>query len=783
MEKRYDFQKHEKETQEFWEREGIYRFSPDAPGRVYSIDTPPPTVSGSLHIGHLFSYAQAEMIARFHRMQGENVYYPFGFDDNGLPTERLVEREKKLRARDLPHADFTELCRETASRYEADFRQLFQSLGFSVDWDLQYETASPETQRLSQKLFLELARQGKAYCREAPVLWCTECRTSIAQAELDTRETDSVFYTLPFSCGETVLPVATTRPELLFGCVCLFIHPENPQYGEFIGQTAAVPLYGFEIPILADEKADPEKGTGIVMCATFGDSTDAQWVLEHGLPTRGVLQKDGRMGEDVPYLSGLRVKQARKEIIRLLEEAGLLLSAEPVIHTVAVHERCGTEVEILPSRQWYIDVLSQKERYRQAADEIVWHPAQMKDRYLSWVENLKWDWCISRQRYYGVPFPVWYCRNCGRPVFASQDSLPVNPVEQPYEGTCACGCTEFLPESAVLDTWATSSVTPLLHKSRGLPEYPLSMRTHAHEIIRTWTFYSIVRSLYHTGKLPWKHLMISGFVLAKRGEKISKSKGNGLEPTSLIREHSADALRLWAANARLGTDTFFSPADLQPEKRFLTKLWNAARFALPLLEDFSPLPASPPLLSADRWSRARADEALRTAAFQLSKYEAGQARHEIDRFFWNDFCDTYIELAKERLYSAERQGTDARRAAQYALYHAFFTVLKLYAPFAPHITETIYLEFFRKFEPEPSLHLTRWPQTGEPEEQLLLFGERLKENLSTMRREKTEKGVSLRAEMGCFPIHAEENLHPLFKEAESDLLSCSHAESLKLLPL
>ena len=783
MEKRYDFQKHEKETQEFWEREGIYRFSPDAPGRVYSIDTPPPTVSGSLHIGHLFSYAQAEMIARFHRMQGENVYYPFGFDDNGLPTERLVEREKKLRARDLPHADFTELCRETASRYEADFRQLFQSLGFSVDWDLQYETASPETQLLSQKLFLELARQGKAYCREAPVLWCTECRTSIAQAELDTRETDSVFYTLPFSCGETVLPVATTRPELLFGCVCLFIHPENPQYGEFIGQTAAVPLYGFEIPILADEKADPEKGTGIVMCATFGDSTDAQWVLEHGLPTRGVLQKDGRMGEDVPYLSGLRVKQARKEIIRLLEEAGLLLSAEPVIHTVAVHERCGTEVEILPSRQWYIDVLSQKERYRQAADEIVWHPAQMKDRYLSWVENLKWDWCISRQRYYGVPFPVWYCRNCGRPVFASQDSLPVNPVEQSYEGTCACGCTEFLPESAVLDTWATSSVTPLLHKSRGLPEYPLSMRTHAHEIIRTWTFYSIVRSLYHTGKLPWKHLMISGFVLAKRGEKISKSKGNGLEPTSLIREHSADALRLWAANARLGTDTFFSPADLQPEKRFLTKLWNAARFALPLLEDFSPLPASPPLLSSDRWILARADEALRSAAFQLSNYEAGQARHEIDRFFWNDFCDTYIELAKERLYSAERQGTDARRAAQYALYHAFFTVLKLYAPFAPHITETIYLEFFRKFEPESSLHLTRWPQTGEPEEQLLLFGERLKENLSAMRREKTEKGVSLRAEMGCFPIHTEEKLHPLFKEAESDLLSCSHAESLKLLPL
>lgn len=783
MEKHYDFHTQEPAVQKFWAQEQIYRFNPQAAGKLYSIDTPPPTVSGSLHIGHLFSYTQAEMIARFHRMQGENVYYPFGFDDNGLPTERLVEREQGVRARDLPRQEFVKLCRETSRKYEEDFRQLFASMGFSVDWSLQYETASPEVQKLSQALFLELAKAGKAVCREAPVLWCTECRTSIAQAELDTKETESVFYTLPFSCGGDVLPVATTRPELLFGCVCLFIHPENEKYQKYLGKAAKVPLYGFEIPILPDEKADPDKGTGIVMCATFGDSTDAEWVEQHGLPIRRVLLPEGVFAETVPHLAGLTVKQGRKEIVRLLEESGLLLGQEGISHTVGIHERCGTEVEILPSRQWYIRVLPERERLLRAAEKIHWNPPQMKERYLDWVENLKWDWCISRQRYYGVPFPVWYCKTCGKPVFADPETLPIDPLASPYHGVCDCGCTEFVPETAVLDTWATSSVTPLLHKSRGLREYPMSMRTHAHEIIRTWTFYSIARSLFHTGKLPWKDLMITGFVLAKKGEKISKSKGNGADPSSLIGEHSADALRLWTANARLGTDSFFSPAELQPEKRFLIKLWNAARFASTLLADFSP--AAPfdesRLLPADAWLLARKAETFRSAAACFSEYEAGQARREIDRFFWNDLCDTYIELAKDRLYSPEKYGEENRKAAQYALYSALFAVLQLYAPFAPHITETIYQELFRPHCQEISLHLTRWQQPATPDRTLLRFGEQLKESLSAMRKEKTERGLSLRAEIDVFQIRADKDLFPLFLGNEGDLLSCARAERLELL--
>ena len=779
MEKHYDFHRQEPAMQDFWEQHQIYRFDPHAKGKIYSIDTPPPTVSGSLHIGHLFSYTQAEVIARFHRMQGDNVYYPFGFDDNGLPTERLVEREQGVRARDLPRREFIEKCRKTSAKYEEDFRKLFRSLGLSADFSLSYSTASPEVQKLSQALFLELARQGKAECREAPVLWCTECRTSIAQAELDTKEAESVFYTLPFLCGDDVLPVATTRPELLFGCVCLFVHPENETYRSYLGRTAKVPLYGFEIPILPDEKADPEKGTGIVMCATFGDSTDAQWVEEHKLPIRRVLLPDGTFDPSVPHLAGLTVRQGRQEIVRLLEEAGLLLRREPVTHTVAIHERCGTEVEILPSRQWYIRILPERENLLRAAEEIRWHPAQMKERYLNWVENLKWDWCISRQRYYGVPFPVWYCKSCGKPVFADTASLPIDPMETPYEGTCSCGCTAFVPETAVLDTWATSSVTPLLHKSRGL-ESPMSMRTHAHEIIRTWTFYSIVRSLFHTGKLPWKDLMITGFVLAKKGEKISKSKGNGADPSALIGEHSADALRLWTATARLGTDSFFSPADLQPEKRFLIKLWNAARFASTLLEDFSLKNPPANLLPADSWLLARRDETYRSAAAYLEQYEMGQARREIDRFFWNDFCDTYIELVKDRLYSPEKYGEPLRKAAQHTLYSALFAVLQLYAPFAPHITETIYQELFRRHHGEESLHLTRWPKPDASEETLLRFGEQLKENLSAMRREKTEHGLSLRAELDCFTVRAEEDLFPLFRASESDLLACARAKRLEL---
>ena len=776
MEKYYDFAKTEKEMQAFWQENGIYRFDPHAEGPVYSIDTPPPTVSGTLHIGHLFSFTQAEIIARFRRMQGENVFYPFGFDDNGLPTERLVERERGIRAADLPRSEFIDVCRETTEAYEARFRAFWESLGFSADWSRRYRTIDPDVQKISQQFFLDLVRKNKAYMKESPVLWCTECRTSIAQAELETAEKDTAFHYLPFTSGEDTLEIATTRPELLYGCVCVFVHPEDERYRKFVGKTVRVPLYDYGIPVLTDEKVAMDKGTGAVMCATFGDSTDAAWFEEHKLPYRRVILPDGKIAPEVPYIGGLYVNAARKEIVRLLDEKGLLLRTEALTHTVAVHDRCGKPVEILPSRQWYIDILSGKDRFLQAADEIRWYPPQMKTRYTAWVENLKWDWCISRQRYFGVPFPVWYCKDCGKPVFAAPEQLPVNPIETPYTGTCTCGCTAFTPETAVFDTWATSSITPQINERLGLELVPMSMRTHAHEIIRTWTFYTIVRSLYHTGKLPWKDLMICGFVLAKPGEKISKSKQNdALDPVKLIERHSADTLRYWTAGARLGTDTFFSEKDLDIPKRFITKLWNAAKFIFTQLEDFDPAqPAE--LLPVDRWILARCAETASRAADLLNHYEMGSARREIDDLFWKDLCDNYLELVKDRLYNPDWRGEAARRSAQAALYRAFLCILKLYAIYTPHITEHLYQLYYRPFENNLSLHLLRWDTADAADPALLAFGEQIKTLLAEARRYKTENGLSMKAPLPGITLPIPDSLW--CPETEHDLLACTHAETV-----
>lgn len=778
MEKRYDFSQIEKQMQEFWEKNQIYKFNPDSGGEIYSIDTPPPTVSGNPHVGHLFSYTQAEMIARFRRMQGYNVFYPFGFDDNGLPTERLVERDEKIRAKDFPRSEFIEKCRHTTEKYETEFKDFWKSLGFSVDWSMQYETVNDDVRRISQSLFLELVQKGKAYAKESPVLWCTECQTSIAQAELDTKELDSTFNYIPFMVDKTPLIVATTRPELLYGCVCLFVHTDDKRYKDFIGKTATVPLYDYEIPILADDKVGIDKGTGVVMCATFGDSSDVEWFKEYDLPYRKVILSDGTINADVPFIGGLKTIAARKEIIRLLDEAGLLHKSENITHATPVHERCGKEIEIIPSRQWYIDILAEKERFLKAADEINWYPAHMKNRYIAWVENLKWDWCISRQRYFGVPFPVWYCNDCGKVVYAKPEQLPINPLETDYFGSCDCGCNEFIPESAVFDTWATSSVTPQINERLGTKLTPMSMRTHAHEIIRTWTFYTIVRSLYHTGKIPWKDLMINGFVLAKKGEKISKSKSNSdMEPTALIDTHSADVLRYWSANARLGTDTFFSIDELPIAKRFITKLWNASKFAISHLEDID-LSATPELMPIDKWMIERTNETITKATAFLNEYEIGSARHEIDDLFWKDFCDNYIEIIKSRLYEPELHGFAERQSGQYALYYTLLNILKMYAIYVPHITDYIYSEFFKQHEKVLSIHLLKWEKPEKLDKNLLDFGETLKAAIFEMRKFKSENNLSMRAEMDVLEISAASEYRDWFMQTEKDLLACANAKGI-----
>ncbi|MBA1337047.1 MAG: Valyl-tRNA synthetase [Firmicutes bacterium] len=785
LEKKYEFKEIEPKLQKFWEGEGIYHYEPDSSKGVYSIDTPPPTVSGNLHIGHIFSYTQAEMIARFHRMQGQNVFYPFGFDDNGLPTERLVEKEEGIIAQDMPRSEFIKKCMSTTQKYEAEFKELWQSLGFSIDWSLQYETISPLAQRISQRSFLDLARKGKAYLKETPVLWCTSCQTSIAQAELDSLEKEAAFNWIPFQVEDEELIVATTRPELLCGCVALLIHPEDERYVKYIGKEAIVPLYDFPIPILGDKKVSKEKGTGIVMCATFGDTTDLEWYNVYRLPYKKIINPDGTISDDVPFIHGLNVGEAREKIINKLREEGLLKRSEKILHTVAVHERCGKDIEIITSKQWFIDILNDKDKFLDAADKINWYPSSMKTRYEIWVQNLKWDWCISRQRYFGVPFPLWYCKDCGSIIFAREEDLPVNPLESSPKEPCSCGSNSFIPEDAVMDTWATSSLTPMINSKWGEKGdasqklLPMNMRTQAHEIIRTWAFYTIVKSIYHTGQIPWKDIMICGFVMAKQGEKISKSKNNAsLSPKALIDKYSADGIRYWAANSKLGTDTMFSEDELQTSNRFLTKLWNAARFSVMHLGDYQKQ-KDVKLMPIDRWIVEKYKDAEAKAAAYLEQYEVGAARYEIDEFFWKDYCDNYLEIVKERLYKPEIHGYENRLSAQFALYTSFLGILKTYAIYVPHIVEEIYQAYFREYEETASIHKTIWSRADEADEDILRFGETVKQILLEIRRYKSERNLSLKTEVDTIRIFCPQSFIPLLEETRKDLHACTGAKTIE----
>ncbi len=786
LSKKYQPQTTESKLRQFWDKQGIYKFDINSSKEIYSIDTPPPTVSGKLHIGHIFSYTQAEMIARYKRMRGYNVFYPFGFDDNGLPTERLVENNLNLQANQLPRSEFIDKCHETVEKYENEFKDLWSSLGFSCDWSLLYKTISPLSQKISQKSFIDLYQKNKAYLEESPVLYCTSCQTSIAQAELETKNKASTFNYLSFEVDDQTITIATTRPELLNSCQAILVNPNDSKNLHLVGKKARVPLYNNLVPIMQDEDVELAKGSGMVMLCTFGDTKDLEWYQKYKLDYRQTITTQGLIANDVKFIGGMSVRKARKHILELLNENGLLLKSVPVEHTVSVHERCSHEIEIIPSQQWYIDLLSSQDEFIKLADHINWYPRHMKARYLSWVENLKWDWCISRQRFFGVPFPVWYCQDCGQIITASEAELPVNPVESEPAKSCKCGSRNFRPETAVLDTWATSSVSPLINSHWGEPNditdklIPMSMRTQAHEIIRTWAFYTIVKSYYHLNRIPWQDIMVCGFVLARKGEKISKSKKNSpLEPWQLIKNHSADGIRYWSASAKLGTDTTFSEEDLKIARRFITKLWNAARFSLMHLKDYQ-RDTSEALLPPDQWILQKLNKTVKKACEHLDGYEVGLARNIIDDFFWKDYCDNYLELVKDRLYKPELYGAANRASAQYAIYHTLLGILKLYAVFTPFITEEIYQSFYMDLEESCSIHLLEWQLNNDDDESLIVFGEYLKNVLAEVRKYKTEHSLSMKAEIKHLTVAVPAECRQLIERSVRDLESTTHAQTITI---
>ena len=802
LEGRYDYRTAEPRLQATWAAEGTYEFDPAHAGPAYTIDTPPPTVSGQIHVGHVFSFTHADIMIRYHRMKGEAILYPFGFDDNGLPTERFTENSRGIRAREVGRRAFIEACLELSEEVEAKFERFWKRLGLSVDWRLRYSTIDPRSRRISQAAFLDLLDQGNVYRQVAPTLWCPECRTAVAQADVDDKpNVETAFSTIPFELtdGSGEIRIATTRPELLAACVAVFVHPDDPRYKDLVGKHARTPIFGAEVPILADEHADREKGTGAVMCCTFGDVTDVAWWRTHDLPLRIRLTPDGRMTEEAGPYAGLRIKQARAKILEDLHAAGKVVEERQIEHTVGVHERCGTEIEYLVAGQWFVKILENKDRFIEAGRQIRWHPEHMRARYESWIEGLNWDWNVSRQRYYGVAFPIWYCKGCGEIIPAHRGQLPVDPHEDPPPVACCpeCGSSDFEPETDVMDTWATSSLTPQIVGTTlealgvSAEEFdrryrPMSLRPNAHDIIRTWDFYTVVRSLYARDEIPWTDALVSGHALDPAGKKISKSKLKAAEdPTGMLERFSADAVRYWTASVRTGGDTLLSEEVFKNGSRLVTKLWNAAKLALAHLDGYAAPSEMPALNPTDAWLLARLAETIDRATATFEEYEFAAAKAEVERFFWGDFCDNYLELVKARLYGdAESAPVDevARDGARYTLYHALLAVLKLLAPFMPHITEEIYQAGFAATDGAASIHLSAWPLALDAwrSPEALERGRAILDFVEAVRRWKADRQISVGAPVAAVRVAAPAGAREALDAALVDLRGVSRAGRIEL---
>ncbi len=776
--KRYDPKISEKKWQEYWEEERIYAFDPEDTDReIYAVDTPPPTVSGKMHLGHAFSYSQEDFIVRFQRMLGKNVFYPFGTDDNGLATDRLVERLNNVRSKNFKRKDYIKLCLKTLEKIRPDFVQDWKNIGISCDFSIFYSTINDHCRRLSQKSFIDLYKMGREYRKEAPTIFCSECHTAIAQVELEDKELDSTFNDIVFEIDGKELIIATTRPELLPSCVAVFFHPDDKRYMKYAGKNAKVPLFDYEVPILMDPRADPEKGTGIVMCCTFGDQTDIEWYKAHNLPLRISINEDGTMNSNAKKYSGLKIKEARKAIIKDLDKRGLLKKQEQITHSVNVHERCGTEVEILNTKQWFIRYLDLKDKFLEAGANIEWYPEFMRIRLDHWINGLQWDWCISRQRHFGVPFPVWYCKNCDTEIIADEKDLPVDPIDdKPPVSKCPkCGKNEFAPEEDVLDTWATSSLTPQLaiELMKGTPAYsslfPMDLRPQAHDIITFWLFNTLVKSQLHFDKNPWKNIMISGWALDPKGKKMSKSKGNVIAPQEMIEKYSADCIRFWAAGSKLGEDLPFQEKDLITGKKMTTKLWNASKFVIMHLEDFEYEPVEFEVI--DKWLLTKLHRLIKSGTDSFKRYEYSKVKFETENFFWNIFCDNYLEIVKDRLYNSENYDKSEIISAKFSLYEGMLSILKMMAPIMPYITEEIYQLYFKDMDNTKSIHISRWPEYNEKliDKKAETAGDIAVEVIGAIRKQKSEKQLSLKATVKRLIIECNEETRKLIELVLRDI--------------
>ncbi len=703
----------EQKWREYWKEHNTYEFHFDPTRPTYSVDTPPPYVSADhLHSGHIMSFSQAEFIVRFKRMQGYNVFYPMGFDDNGLPTERFVEKKYNIDKAKTTKGEFVKLCLEETAKGAKTYRELWDAIGLSIDWSKTYSTINPLATKVSQSSLIDLHKKGHLHRKEMPILWCTFCQTALAQADLEDMEEEAFMHVITFfdEAGKR-LEIATTRPELLPGCVAVYAHPDDERFSHLKGTKIKVPMFDLLLPFLTSEKVLMDKGTGLMMVSTWGDAEDVDKWTTDKLESRQVFTADGKMNSLAGKYEALTIEEARKMIVDDLETGGFLIRKDAITHTKNVHERCSTPANFLSSKQWFIAISDKKETWLEQGKKLNWYPAHYKNEYDMWVNGLKWDWCISRQRFFGVPIPVWYCGKCEEPVFADESQLPVEPSEsKPSINACGkCGHTEFIPEKDVLDTWATSSCTPFLLRelvsdpAQKKALFPATLRPNAHEIIRTWDFYSVVKSYLNFGEIPFRDVMISGHGLDEQGRKISKRLGNFVSSDDLLRDHGADAIRYWATGANLGENLRFQIKEVEVGKKTLNKLWNVAKLIAMHAEEFETSPLDVATLDyADIWILSRLNETITLMTKSLEKYEFAHAKNSLAEFFWSDLADRYIEFVKYRLWNDDK---DEKHKALGVLYKVFETVLKLYAPFMPFITEELYQSMYAK----ESIHLSSWP--------------------------------------------------------------------------